>query len=63
MSKGPGQKHYQPTDHEHAAHQSEAARPRGERAATAARRPARENRIEHGGHPVEQAPKSPRKGQ
>ena len=61
MTKGPGQKHYQPEDHEHAAHQSEAAG-RQERDAMKAQ-PRGKREAQHGGHPVQGHPKSPRRGQ
>ena len=61
MTKGPGKKHYQPEDHEHAAHQSEAA---GHQERDAKKvRPTGMSDGQHGGHPVEGHPKSPRRGQ
>jgi len=60
MTKGPGQKHYQPEDHEHAAHQREAA-DHQEHDTKTVRSMGRDGR--NGGHPVERHPKSPRRGQ
>ena len=61
MTKGPGQKHYQREDHEHAAHQSEAARHQDH---DAAKKPQPTGKGRAGqGYPVEHPPKSPRKGQ
>jgi len=61
MTKGPGQKHYQHEDQEHAAHQNEAAR-ENQQAATKAQ-PVEKKHAQQGGHPVEGHPKSPHKGQ
>lgn len=61
MTKGPGQKHYQREDHEHAAHQSEAADNKGHHAKTV--QPMGKSDGKHAGHPVEGHPKSPRRAQ
>jgi hypothetical protein len=60
MTKGAGQKHFQREDHAHAAHQEEAARPKDRDAVNKVKPGANPG---PGGHPVEQPPKSPHKGQ
>ena len=62
MTKGPGQKHFQREDHEHAAHQTEATRHQDHDAMQKGRS-GRKGRAERDGHPVERAPNSPQKGQ
>ncbi|MBV9860137.1 MAG: hypothetical protein JO038_08560 [Alphaproteobacteria bacterium] len=62
MTKGPGQKHFQHSDPEHAAHQNETVRHQDHdamRKSPTGNRPAGEV----AGHPAEQAPKAPHKGQ
>jgi len=62
MTKIPGQKHFQREDHEHAAHQADAARHRvpdpGQK-----RQPVPKGDTPLGEHPAESTPKSPHKGQ
>jgi hypothetical protein len=63
MTKGPGQKHFQREDHEQAAHQAEAM-PHPNRLATQKSAGAKtKDETQRDDHPVEQAPKGPRKGQ
>jgi len=61
MTKGPGQKHFQREDHEHAAHQAEAERNQNQEAARKSR--VGKGHVDRGGPPIEHAPKSPRREQ
>jgi len=61
MTKGPGQKHYQHEDQEHAAHQNEAARQNPK--VMKKTQPIGKSPAQYDGHPIEGHPKSPQKGQ
>ena len=62
MTKGTGQKHFQREDHAHEAHQTEAARHQDHDSMKKPRSVGKDH-AEHDGHPAEQRPKSPQKGQ
>jgi len=52
-------KHFQPSDHAHAAHQADTARHPAEQAVREDRKTGRQHTGQ--GHPINEAPKSPRK--